>query len=106
MWRLSRNEPESNEPGNQNVPVSKNMKKTSARADASKPQDSIKVLYPKPKILVVDVPTAMSDALAAKGFNITVGSFGKPYQVVKHSGFVPLIGEANLPNYTEQEIVI
>lgn len=77
----------------------------SAGAGASKPHDALQV-YPKPKVLVVDMPVAASKALAAKGFNVSVGSFGKPYKVKQSSSLLPLIGKGSLPNYTEQEIVI
>jgi hypothetical protein len=75
-------------------------------ADVSQNRQDSKPQYPKPKILAVDLAEDVCEALKGKGFNVSVGSFGKPYKVEKHSGFVPLIGTGKLPNYTEQEILI
>ncbi|MGO8755168.1 MAG: hypothetical protein ACLQHK_08055, partial [Gallionellaceae bacterium] len=62
--------------------------------------------YPKPKILLIDLPKRASDVLLEMGFNVNTGSFGKPYKVQKSSSFLPLIGLGTLPNYTEQEIIV
>lgn len=62
--------------------------------------------YPKPKILLVDLHKSSASALNEIGFNVSVGSFGKPYFVEKCSNFQPLIGSYSLPNYTEQEIIV
>jgi hypothetical protein len=37
--------------------------------------------YPKPKVLLVDMPANSYDALRAAGFNVSEGSFGTPYAV-------------------------
>ena len=62
--------------------------------------------YPKPKILLLDMDYRVSTHLKVKGFNISIGSFGKPYKVVKKSEFSPVIGQSILPNYQEQEIIV
>jgi hypothetical protein len=64
------------------------------------------VIHPKPKILMLDVPDDVYEAVALKGFNVRKGSFGKPYKVRKDGGFQPVIGKAELPNYTEQDVVV
>jgi len=68
--------------------------------------DVPQIRYPKPKVLLLNVPEASSDPLIAKGFNVSIGTFGTPYKVGKGDGFQPVIGSSELPNYTEQEIVI
>lgn len=68
--------------------------------------DTPTIKYPKPKVLLLDLPSAVSDTLIEKGYNIHVGSLGKPYKVEKSSNYQPLIGKSTLPNYTEQEIVV
>src|SRR5687768_10890417 len=62
--------------------------------------------YSKPRILLVDIPDAVAETLLNHGFNVTKGSLGTPYRVSRESVFRPLIGRADMPHYTEQEIVI
>ena len=62
--------------------------------------------YPKPKILLVDVPEEATSRLASSGFNVQAGTFGRPYGVPARDGYLPVIAQANLPNYTEQEVII
>ncbi len=78
------------------------------KIDAESSADSMrKVLkYPKPKVLLVDIPHSIAAQLIIDGFNVTKGTFGKPYRVDKGEGFQPLLGRANLPNYPEQEIIV
>ncbi|MBE3065030.1 MAG: hypothetical protein IMZ69_08440 [Spirochaetes bacterium] len=63
--------------------------------------------YPKPKILLVDMPSVCSETLRRAGYNVSVGSFGTPYRVEPSSGlaFVSL-DSVTLPNFEEQEIII
>lgn len=78
-----------------------------ARAAESEAKDTKPAIaHPKPKILMLDLDDDACDGLTRKGFNVRKGSFGKPYTVAKGGGFQPVIGKANLPNYTEQEIVV
>lgn len=78
-----------------------------AKAAESEAKDTQPAIaHPKPKILMLDVDDDACDGLTRKGFNVRKGSFGKPYKVAKHGGFEPVIGKANLPNFTEQEIVV
>lgn len=72
----------------------------------SAPIDVAQIKYPKPKVLLLDVPAPAADAVIARGFNVSVGTLGTPYRVGKGDGFQPMIGSADLPNYTEQEIVV
>jgi hypothetical protein len=71
-----------------------------------KESEAVTVKYPKPKVLLLDLPEAASTALAAKGFNISSGTLGKPYKITKASSYQPLIGKGIVPNHTEQEIVV
>lgn len=64
------------------------------------------IKYPKPKVLLLDVPDAESEQLIAKGFNVSVGTLGTPYRVERGDGFLPMIGTPKLPNYREQEIIV
>jgi hypothetical protein len=75
-------------------------------ADLSKKLAPVELAHPKPKILLLDLPDAALESLAHKGFNVRQGSFGKPYKIAKTGGYQPVIGVADLPNYTEQEIVV
>ena len=68
--------------------------------------ESAKIKYPKPKILLLDLPDSARETLTAKGFNVIGGTLGRPYKVDKSSGSRPLIGECEVPNHSEQEIVI
>lgn len=61
--------------------------------------------YPKPKILLIDLPADCIDSVKSGGFNASSGSFGSPYKVEMKDVFLPLIGEPFLPNFTEQEII-
>lgn len=69
-------------------------------------EGSQSIKYPKPKVLLVDLPETASVALKHHGFNVSIGSFGKPYKVQKNSGYQPVIRSDILPNHTEQEIVV
>ena len=62
--------------------------------------------YPKPKVLLLDLHEAASEALIKKGFNVSNGTLGMPYKVEKSSQYQPVIGRAELPNFTEQEVVV
>jgi hypothetical protein len=84
----------------------KSSKRVTTNAAERTDNDASLLKYPKPKVLLVDLPISASQALIEKGFNVSVGSFGKPYKVQKSSSYQPLIGSGKLPNYTEQEIVV
>lgn len=62
--------------------------------------------YPKPKILLVDLPDSVTTQLITAGFNVRSGSFGHPYKVPVADNYVPVIAKAELPNHTEQEVII
>lgn len=67
---------------------------------------SVEAKYPKPKILLVDLPEGAMKKLASSGFNVKAGTFGRPYRVPASDDFLPVVAQANLPNYTEQEVII
>lgn len=86
---------------------SKKQKRPEPQQDApAKVGDVIEVKYSKPKILVLDLEDEASEQLLDAGWNVTRGTFGRPYKVGKSSGFSPVIVKFLAPNYTEQEIVI
>lgn len=69
--------------------------------------DPVAQKYPRPKILLIDLEEEAERVLAGAGYNVAVGSFGKPYKVEKSSGFQQvIIPKVKLPNYTEQEIIV
>lgn len=68
--------------------------------------DSSVIKYQKPRILLLDLPEAVAASLQSMGFNVNSGSLGKPYRVEMSAGYEPLIGEAKVPNHSEQEIVV
>jgi hypothetical protein len=55
-----------------------------------------------PKVLLIDLPLAVKEKLAAEGFNVDIGTFGKAY-ISAPRKYVQL--DHSLPNFTEQEIV-
>lgn len=83
-------------------PKSKEQQK---QPDPQAPEGAV-AKYPRPKILLLDLPDSAATALSAKGFSVSTGTLGKPYKVAKGSGFEPLIGKGDAPNYTEQEVVV
>jgi hypothetical protein len=62
--------------------------------------------YQKPKILLVDLPDSVLDSVRSAGFNASAGTFGSPYKVELSDRSQPVIYKSDLPNYTEQEIII
>ena len=65
------------------------------------------VKYPIPKILLIDIEKEIRKNLIAKGYNISIGSFGSPYNVVKSGYLLPVTDNSHLPfNYIDQDIVI
>ncbi len=62
--------------------------------------------YQKPKILLIDLPDNALNSLRSAGFNASAGTFGSPYKVELSDDYTPVIYKADLPNYTEQEIII
>jgi len=62
--------------------------------------------YPHPKILALDLPEADVAHLRDGGYNMLSGTFGQPFKVAKSSGYFHVTPRAQLPNYTEQEVVI
>ena len=63
------------------------------------------VKYDKPKILLVDLPD-VDTTLIAEGYLVESGTLGTPYKVTKDDGMTPVISDYDLPNHTEQEIVV
>ena len=72
----------------------------------SEHQETQAVRYPKPKILLMDCEKPVGDRISTDGFNVSLGTFGRPYRVSMDDGFHPVICRADLPNYAEQEIIV
>jgi len=62
--------------------------------------------FPRPKILLVDLPQAAADGLTLAGYRVRSGTFGRPYRVPVGDGYRPVVEQATLPEYPEQEIVV
>jgi len=75
-------------------------------ASESKEPRATTVKYPKPKILLLDLPGTTYKALTQKGFKVSIGTLGKIYKVPKSSDYRPIILKTHLPNFSEQEILL
>src|SRR5437773_2334656 len=64
------------------------------------------VKYLRPKILLIDLDADTKKTLENEGYSVAAGTFGRPYTVRKGSDYQPVIVNAALPNYTEQEILL
>ena len=64
------------------------------------------IKYQKPKILLIDLPNELTNKLKSVGFNVSAGTFGSPYKVKIRDDYQPVIHNFNLPNFSEQEIII
>jgi len=62
--------------------------------------------HQRPKILLIDLDREVEAKLLNHGYNVASGSFGIPYEVKKGAGYEPVVIDAQLPNYSEQEIII
>lgn len=80
--------------------------KSAAAESAITSPNKAAIKFPKPKILLLDMPDSASTTLRSKGFNVSCGTLGKPYEVCKSSGYGALIAKGDAPNHTEQEIVV
>ena len=80
------------------------MKIKSKKREEDSKNDRIK--YYKPKILLIDLPKELNEKLKSAGFNVTAGTFGSPYKVEVSDKYQPVIPNPNLPNFSEQEIII
>jgi hypothetical protein len=69
------------------------------------PSEEFTPKYKKPKILLIDLPEEVIERVRSAGFNASAGTFGSPYKVTKRDGYLPVIPKADLPNYSEQEII-
>ena len=63
--------------------------------------------YPQPKILLIDMPDEAAVGLQTAGYNISLGSFGTPYQMPASAELQPIINSAKfVNNFAEQDIVV
>jgi hypothetical protein len=63
--------------------------------------------YQRPKVFVVDLGREDVEEIAAGGFNVTTGTFGRPTSVPAQPGHVRhLRPSAKLAGYTEQEVIV
>ena len=59
-----------------------------------------------PKILLLDMPSAIEEGLKDRGFNVESGSLGTPYELETSSVFHAVVPNFRLPRITESEIVV
>jgi hypothetical protein len=64
------------------------------------------VRFPKPKILLIDLPPNSEKDLIAAGYNATTGTWGHPYPARNPNTTSPVRGTHSLPNYNEQEVIV
>lgn len=62
--------------------------------------------YPRPKILLVDLENEAEHILKNAGYNVSSGTFGVPYHVLRDDDYSPVIPNGYLPNFNEQEVVV
>lgn len=72
-------------------------------SDAAPTQSAPK--YPRPKILLVDLPDSAAELLRQSGYNVAEGTLGTPMEVARSDKYSYVPVKANLPGYTEQEII-
>ena len=66
-----------------------------------------KLIFPKPKILLLDIDPEFQINLNENGNNLSSGSLGKPYKVEKSSNYSQVILNRNFPeNYIESDILV
>ena len=82
------------------------MQKRNAGKEKEKPSKKATPIYQKPKILLIDLPDTVIGNVRSAGFNVSDGTFGSPYKVQRSDNYRPVIPKAQLPNYTEQDIII
>ena len=61
--------------------------------------------YPKPRIMLIDLPEDAHRRLEDLGYNVVSGTLGRPYKVPASGDFVKVVGDYAVPGYEEQEIV-
>ena len=67
----------------------------------------MKAKYEKPKILLLDMSEKCESTLRDAGYNVSVGTFGRPYLVPKSdSAFFVSLETCELPNSEEQEVIV
>src|SRR5229473_120746 len=63
--------------------------------------------YPKPRILLVDMPSECGKELTNSGYNAKAGTFGVRYRVPPSDSLAHVsLNARSLPDYEEQEIII
>ncbi len=82
------------------------LTETSGLKESKSAKAAVTPRYPRLKIMLIDMKDQSEAVLKKEGYNITSGSFGVLYKVEKGDGYVPVIPNFNLPNFTEQEIIV
>lgn len=62
--------------------------------------------FPRPKVLLVDLPEACTKQLILAGYNVNAGTFGTPFTVNPSDEFAVIdLAGLSLPNLPEQEVI-
>lgn len=63
--------------------------------------------YPRPKVLLIDLPDDVNELVAAAGYHVTKGTFGSSWSNdPPEGGWMPISVDTALPNHGEQEIIV
>lgn len=92
--------------GDKESPSPRAVARTARQAKSEEVVDKKVRKYQKPKILLIDTPEDCLPALTEAGLNAQRGTFGRPYPGLADRDDQPVVTRADLPNYTEQEIVV
>jgi hypothetical protein len=67
---------------------------------------AVDLRYSRPKVMLVDVPHEAYEQVVASGYNVVVGSLGRPIRVPASDKYLPVVPNGRLPGFAEQEVVV
>src|SRR4051812_17315793 len=70
------------------------------------PEQPPAMRFPRPKILLVDLPEEVGETLRAEGYAAADGTFGTPYKVPAGSERSKVVTHFVLPDFSEREIIV
>jgi len=84
----------------------KTLQRKRQKVNENPPQElESKPKYQTPRIMLLDLPAEISEALKSKGYNVSSGSLGTPYSVKQENVLFPVTKKSTLPrDYMEQDI--
>lgn len=60
----------------------------------------------RPKVYLIDAVPNMDSVLSSRGYNVSGGSFGSPYEVPRSGKFTQVLNTSRLNNYLEHDVII